>query len=229
MAFPILLVALVLLMIDSLIEVGFVGSTVGYLHKANGGQPFEIVGNGSTVLHLGAKPKHLSVDQGHTSNGAAGTALILVGVFGCIVLWHQNRLNRSSARPSSTIFLAWIGMTVLSFLLTTAALIYTFLITEETSGQNIDLSNPALNSNTVVGYPLDKWTPETWYTAVLQLPFVHEDEKSGISSHLKMMRGWRWNLIPLFLLGLTIVILAVMELLKIRRRQKGISYSTVKA
>jgi hypothetical protein len=91
MASKLLYILLPILMIDSLLEVGFIGSTVGYLHK----DPiFSIVGSQGSTLHLLAKPKNLSLNQGHTSNGAAGTALILVGLLGLLVLSCRGRLER---------------------------------------------------------------------------------------------------------------------------------------
>jgi hypothetical protein len=95
MNYPVFFALLALLMVDALIEVGLIGSTVGYLHKDNGGRPFEIAGNNSENLFLWPKPAHLSIDQGHTSNGAAGTALVLVGVIGCLVLWNLRRSEQT--------------------------------------------------------------------------------------------------------------------------------------
>jgi hypothetical protein len=84
-------------MVDSLMEVGFIGSTVGYLHK----DPiYSVVGPGDTILHLLAKPENLSLNQGHTSNGAAGTALILVGLFGLLVLSYRKQLYQKVRRES---------------------------------------------------------------------------------------------------------------------------------
>ena len=79
-------------MVDCLIEVAFIGSTVGYLHKDG---IFKVISPNNTHLQLLAKPLDLSVNQGHTSNGAAGTALILVGLLGLLVLSNQPRLERS--------------------------------------------------------------------------------------------------------------------------------------
>ncbi len=96
MAYLLLFVALVLLMIDGVIEVGFVGSMVGYLHHCHGDVPYAINGPvAGQTFQLFPKPKGLVVNQGHTSNGAAGTAVVLIGIGGCIVLWRQRRLERS--------------------------------------------------------------------------------------------------------------------------------------
>jgi hypothetical protein len=113
--------------------------------------------------------------------------------------------------------LFWVVMTVLSFLLTLAALAYTNAITNQTSGQSIDMSQISSDSANVTPYALDTWTPQTWYAAVLQLPFVNEGDKSNIRYYLRISYGWRWNLIPLFLLGLAVIPFAFMELKKSRR------------
>jgi len=92
---PTLIFILLLLMIDSLLEVAFIGSTVGYLHKDG---IFNVVGPNDTTLQLFLKPLHLGTNPGHTSNGAAGTALILVGLLGLLVLSYQPRIERSVSK-----------------------------------------------------------------------------------------------------------------------------------
>jgi hypothetical protein len=84
--------ALGLLMLDALLEVSFVGSMVGFLHDRAG--KFFTIDTPEGPFNLHGKPKGLLVDQGHTSNGAAGTALILVGVLGLLVIWHDKRRAR---------------------------------------------------------------------------------------------------------------------------------------
>ena len=87
-----LYIAMSVLMVDAVIEVAFIGSMVGFLHD-RAGKFFTInAPNGAFDLH--GKPKGLLVDQGHTSNGAAGTALILVGVLGFLALWNDQRRFR---------------------------------------------------------------------------------------------------------------------------------------
>ena len=108
----------------------------------------------------------------------------------------------------------------MSFLLTLGALIYTFIITHDTSGQSIDLSG--LTSPVV--YPYDQWTPQTWYGAVLQLPFVNESDKSGLRNHVRIMEGWKWNLIPLLVIELGVLSLVYVEFVKVikyRGREDG--------
>jgi hypothetical protein len=214
-----LYVAMSVLMVDAVIEVAFVGSMVGFLHD-RAGKFFTIdAPNGSFDLH--GKPKGLLVDQGHTSNGAAGTALVLVGWLGLLTIFYERRrARRTQATNHSGIFIFWVVMTVLSAMLTLAALIYTFVLTAQTDDQTINLTVAAANPEPLM-YPLDKWTPENWFVAVLDLPLARDSDRSKINNNLRLMRGWRWNLIPLFILGVVVAALAVWELVGGRRWRQG--------
>jgi len=243
MALPSLLLPILLgvLAIDTLIEVGFLGSMVGYLHQAHGDVPFQIAATSTTPqFGLYPKPAHLLVNQGHTSNGAAGTALILVSLLGFLVLYIERRdrkrsdidyihvsstndgqgnthtrKSRYSPHSFAWLYPTWIVFTVLSFLLTLSALIYVFVVTHQTdvSHSHIDLSVAASTfasrQGVVFKYPDDTWTPENWYNAVLKLAFVDNNEKGDIRTHVRLMEAWRWNLIPMFLLGLAIMVIAL--------------------
>lgn len=90
-----LFILLGILAFDCLLEVGFIGSTVGYLHKD---KIHEFVGPDGSILHTLTKPLHLHLNEGHTSNGAAGTALILVGLLGIGLLSLENRLQKQVYR-----------------------------------------------------------------------------------------------------------------------------------
>jgi hypothetical protein len=215
MSSNILLSVLGLLMIDAIIEVGFIGSMVGYLHQAHNDVPFQInAPQGS--FQLFPKPAHPIVNQGHTSNGAAGTAFVLVGIGGFLVLWHLRRRERKNVthRPSR-LFLTWTIFTFLSVLLTVTAIIYTFVVTNQTDNQTINFAIASANSG--LPYPEDQWTPENWYKAVLKLPFAEPSQKGDIRFHVHLMTAWRWNLIPLLILGVAVACLAALHVLKDRR------------
>lgn len=244
---------LLLLALDSLLEVAFIGSMVSYLHIAHHDVPFAIAGTATTPpFSLYPKPAHVSVNQGHTSNGAAGTALILVSLLGFLVRLVQKRARALPARhsvtythvrstsdgagnthtrkerrlPSSFAWLepTWVVFTVLSWLLTLSALVYTFVVTKQTRGSRIDLkvgaATYAARAGPLFPYPADKWTPETWFRQMLTLGFVDAQEKGDIRTHVRLMEGWRWNLIPLFLLGGAVMVLAVLGWLE-RRKEGG--------
>lgn len=85
--------ALVVLMIDSAIELSLISSMVGYLHRSGANKyPFDL-GDGTSAV-INAKPAGLLLNEGHTSNGAAGTALVLICFGGFLVLWHQRQRER---------------------------------------------------------------------------------------------------------------------------------------
>jgi len=211
MAIPLLplAAALLFLMIDSAIELALVSSMVGYLHRSGANQyPFIDTGTGNVAL-INAKPKHLLLNEGHTSNGAAGTALVLISFGGFLVLFLQHRRARNNSDPHrpSRLFLAYAVCTILSFLLTVAALGYTFSVTHSTSGQSINPIVAAQHQSHA--YPDDQWTPENWTKALLALPLTDPKDVSYLHHWLGVMKGWKWNLIPLFFASLLVMVLSV--------------------
>ncbi|KAJ9661824.1 hypothetical protein H2198_001789 [Neophaeococcomyces mojaviensis] len=217
-----LYVAIGILMVDSIIELSFVSSMVAWLHR-RAGRSFDIgYNNSSFPLH--GKPLHLLADQGHTSNGAAGTAFVLIGMGGILVLWMRSRPNLWKKGFVKILYHFWLVMTVFSALLTLAALIFTFIITNNHAGQTIDVAYAStLNDQPYpnqVAYSLNKWTPENWFSAVLQLDLVHASDRSAIGIRVHVMRGWRWNLIPMFIIGLAVAALAFWDAFNRRRNMR---------
>lgn len=101
MSFLPLFIALIILMFDAALEMSFIVSMVWFLHH-DAGKAFTIdAPNGTFDLH--GKPKNLLVNQGHASNGAAGTALILVGFGGLIVLFYERFRARKVCNRASFI------------------------------------------------------------------------------------------------------------------------------
>jgi hypothetical protein len=90
--------ALVLLMIDAAIELALISSMVGYLHRSGANQ-YPFISDDGSLAFINAKPKGLLLNEGHTSNGASGTALILVCFGGFLVLWHERRRGRRVCSP----------------------------------------------------------------------------------------------------------------------------------
>jgi len=108
-------------------------------------------------------------------------------------------------------------MVVLSWLLVLTALIYTYVLQARTGAQVIDLNVLAENAFPNK-YPLDSWTPENWYKEVIKLPLADESVYGVIRYNLRIMRGWKYNLIAFFLVGLVLTGLVVAELLRSRKR-----------
>ncbi|KAF2184107.1 hypothetical protein K469DRAFT_580474 [Zopfia rhizophila CBS 207.26] len=186
---------------------------VSFLHdqKDNVGT-YEVNWPGNTV-QLVVEPKHLWTDQGHESNGVAGYGFFL-GLFGLYVAWRQR--SRQGKGPSKT-FLALFILQLLAVLFTLSAIIFVFLVTNQTNGQHI--SPDIARSN--VAYPADKWTPETWFKAVLELPLVDQHHHDNIDSKVTNMVAWRWILIPIFLADVLAFSITSAEMLKQRKGAKS--------
>ncbi|KAI0113429.1 hypothetical protein F4814DRAFT_346622 [Daldinia grandis] len=209
-------VSIGLLIADSVIELAFVSSMVSWLHRtASKGFLFNY---GGSTYPLAGTPDHIMTDQGHTSNGAAGTAFVLIGVGGMVALllrsWSQNKNGRSRTFAQSIYYL-WVSLNIPALLVTTGALAYVFAVTKAHEEQSIDV--PLATTLNGSNYPLEFWTPQNWFSAVLQLDLV--DARDDIESHARVMRGWQYNLIPMFILQLSVTILAVWEFFGWRRQE----------
>ena len=229
-----LLVLVPILMVDAILEMSLVSAMVGFLHGRSR-KPWDIISPDGSTFEMKGHPHVLLENQGHTSNGAGGTAFILIGFGGLLAIWLQKRqirtagpsemksvcnanmLQTGSTKPSA-IFTLWVVLSILSVLLTLGALIYTFILTSDYAGQTIDQALLAANPYPHK-YPADKWTPENWFSAMLhQLQFVHDSDKSTLRTQVDIQRGWRYNLIPLFIIGLATACAAVYEWLSLRRQ-----------
>ena len=164
---------------------------------------------------------------------------MLVGFGGILALWLERRARKKvriylPTHPSSDgadgrtkwdktspAFYIWAVVVLLSWLLTLAALIYTFVETSKTGGQAIDLAVAQANPPPAK-YPDDRWTPENWYAAVLDLPLVSDDQRRVIGGNLTNMRAWRWNLIALFIFGSVLLVLVALEIFRLRRRDSQV-------
>lgn len=210
---------------------------VAFLHGYGSG-PFQVLSGSSTFL-LAGHTANLIINQGHTTNGAGGTAPVLVG-FGSIIALILERRARNKVniftthqypfiidclanvlvRQSSTFFYLWAVIVVLSCLLSLSALIYTFVEAGITDNQGVSIA-VAQQNVAPARYPLDRWTPENWYLAVLELPLMNARNKNVIIGKLRLIRGWRWNTIPLFLPGLLLAILVAAEVIRGRKVRRG--------
>lgn len=205
--------ALLLLSIDAAISLGFVSSMVAFLHTKGGG-PFEVENPAGGTFQLRGEPANLITDQGHTTNGAGGTALVLVGFGGIIALLLESKSRKKSGK-SSPLFYVWAVVVILSWLLTLAALIYTFVVTNMHRHQTIDL-DIAVDSFPEK-YAKDSWTPENWYSAVLDLDLVNDADVNVINHNLRLMRGWRYNIIVLSFLNFILMDLVILEIARSRK------------
>jgi hypothetical protein len=198
--------ALALLMVVAIIELSFISYMVAWLHGAASGT-FSFKFDGSTY-ELKGEPKNFIVDQGHTSNGAAGTSFVLIGTGGFLILSLSSRPNPS--RISKLLYQSWLVVNVLSLLLVLSALIYTFVVTNNHKGQTINAGHAAkLDGHSK--YDIDSWTPQNWYSAMLKLDLADSSQRSDIQHHLRIIRGWQYNLIPFFIVHLAETAIALWD------------------
>ncbi|ROV97997.1 hypothetical protein VMCG_07026 [Cytospora schulzeri] len=212
-----------LLMVVSIIELSFISATVAFLAK-RASHTFDVVYHGTTFPVSGT-PAKILVDQGHTSNGASGTAFVIVGCCGTLALWLRGRPgyhNKSiGGYFSKGWYRLWLVLNVPALLLTLGALAYTFAVTRSHEGQRIDLD--VAQGFDGAAYPLQEWTPQNWFNALLKLDLASGSDRDDIDSHYKIARGWEYNLIPFFIVQLVQTALALLEAMRLRKadRQAG--------
>lgn len=92
MAFVPVFATCLLLAAVSVTEVGLVSDMVSFLHIQKWFVKTYQINWPNESIPFGALPAHLWLDQGHTTNGAAGYGFVL-GVFGLFVAWRQRNRN----------------------------------------------------------------------------------------------------------------------------------------
>ncbi|PVH96721.1 hypothetical protein DM02DRAFT_731001 [Periconia macrospinosa] len=211
MGFLSILISNALLSALSIAELGLISSMVGFiLDQKHHVRTYTVDWPDQTVqLVVLPTDKNLWTDHGHASNGLAGYGFFL-GLFGVIVAFRQR--SRVGKPPSKTL-LALIILQILAVLFALAVLIFVFVVTYETQGQRIQESI----ATSGVPYPADKWTPETWFKAVLELPLADKQRSNMISRNVTIMVAWRWILIPLFLLHVLALGCSVFEYVRQRK------------
>ncbi|KAL5115450.1 hypothetical protein ACEQ8H_006672 [Pleosporales sp. CAS-2024a] len=184
-----ILVSNIVLSALSIANLGLISSMVGFLlDQKHHVHSYEVNSPGLT-FSISVEPAHLWVNQGHTSNGVAGYGFFL-GLFGIFVAWRVRR-----AASPSVLATALLVLQLLAVLFTLSALIFVFVVTNQTKGQKIQY--PIAANNQGQNYPDHKWTPETWFKAVLDLPLAHQEKHDEIASKVTNMVAWRWMLIPI--------------------------------
>jgi hypothetical protein len=92
MAFVPVFATCLLLAAVSVTEVGLVSDMVSFLHIQKWFVKTYQINWPNESIPFGALPAHLWLDQGHTTNGAAGYGFVL-GIFGLFVAWRQRNRN----------------------------------------------------------------------------------------------------------------------------------------
>ncbi|KAF2803396.1 uncharacterized protein BDZ99DRAFT_468347 [Mytilinidion resinicola] len=211
MAFLPIFLSCLLLSILSITNLALISSMVAWLHIQKTQVKSYAINWPNDSFHLQALPEHLWLDQGHTSNGVAGYGFFL-GLVGLYVAWRQRK--RDGRGPSKTL-LGLVILLSLAVVFTLVALAFVFTVAHDTKGQTI-LSSVAKAG---VKYPAHKWTPATWYKAVLKLPLADGSVRSDIKSHVTNIEAWEYMLIPIFLTDILALGIAVTAMMKQRKGQ----------
>ena len=102
----------------------------------------------------------------------------------------------------------------LAVLFTLSALIFVFLVTNQTRHQSID----AAVVQPDVPYPQHHWTPETWFQAVHALPLADDGVRRDIARHVRNMQAWKWMLVPIFIVDVAALVDEALEWFTQRKR-----------
>ena len=207
-----LFLAVAVLMVVGIIELSFISSMVAWIHRSAAYTSFTIRNDEST-FELTGMPKHPLVDQGHASNGVAGTVFIVVGCGGIVALWLSRKPDFRRTKFVHFYYTFWVAASVLAWVYTLATLVYVFVVTNAHKSQSIDVgvASALTGSLDEKRYPIEEWTPQAWFAAVLQLDIVDQGLRSDIESHLRVMRGWLYNLIPIFLVQTLATVLIILD------------------
>lgn len=220
MAFLPIFLSCSLLSALSISNLSMISSMVAFLHIQKTQVETYVINWPGGPFDLAALPKNLWLNQGHVSNGVAGYGFFL-GLLGLYVAWRQRKRD---GRGASKTLLTLCILLLLAVLFTLCAIIFVFDVTNATKGQTI-LSSVAKPN---VHYPDHKWTPETWYKAVLDLPIAKDSVRSDIHDHVKVMEAWKWMLIPIFMTDNLAFSIAVTALMKQRKGQRSEEYPAEK-
>ena len=106
-------------------------------------------------------------------------------------------------------------MLLIGTIFSLSAFIFVFVVTYQTTGQRI--REPIAINAVGLNYPAEKWTPETWFRAILDLPLADGAQHAQIKSRVRNMEAWRWILLPLLLVYITASYIVVTTWLRQRR------------
>ncbi|KAF2027191.1 hypothetical protein EK21DRAFT_72579 [Setomelanomma holmii] len=210
-----LLISNVVLSALSIANLGLISSMVGWLlDQKHNVHSYRIDYEGGP-FNLNVEPAHMWADQGHESNGVAGYGFFL-GLFGMFVAWRVRKptILTTAQRPHKTLT-ALLILQFLAVLFTLTAFIFVFAVTYQTNDQHIRA--PVAANNQGVNYAEHKWTPETWFKAVLELPLTDSDKRDEIDSKVTNMVAWRWMLLPIFIVDIIAFGVTTMAWLKQRK------------
>jgi hypothetical protein len=125
----------------------------------------------------------------------------------------MHRSNKSQ-RPLK-LLTALLVLQFLAVLFTLSALVFVFVVTNQTTGQSIRI--PISANSQGQNYAEFNWTPETWFKAVLDLPLADKHTRDEIDSKVTNMVAWRWILVAILVVD--VIAFGVTTLAWLRQRR----------
>lgn len=178
-----------LLLIDATIELALVGTTLTWRNGQTSGW-FDIA-RGESIHNIYGRPPEEYAIPTYISLAAAVVAFVLIGLGGVLCFILQSGLDLSRRLWTRVIYGLWIVLLTPSAVLTLAALTLTWLVNDSIGG---------LDSLSII-YSDGPWTLEIWLNAILQQKLIHERDRDEIDRQVAIIRGWRINLVSLFIIG----------------------------
>lgn len=216
-----LYVSMALLMVSAILEMAFASATVQWLISITAEQrqyPISFYHNDDIISYLPAVPMRLDTIPGHVSNAIGGTNLVLVGFLGIIALVLRSRKTFQTSRLSKTWYHIWILLLTISALFTSVGLIYVYTSITAYTDPSIDGSGLISSDDQYRPYPYDNWTLLSWFSAVANSRFRNASDENDVVRHLQLIKGWIFNIIPLFLLCWTVLGLRIADGMLTRRQ-----------
>lgn len=226
-------ITLGLVMLASALELSLISATVAYLAQLDK-RTFTVSSSTTsspspptTTTTIHGLPATLLVDQGHTANGAAGTALVLLGLGGVLALHLRSRARYHHATGARgalarAVYRLWLGLTVPALLLTLGALAYVLAVTrmhDDDAGQMAALlDHDHDNGNGGVVAVLGTWTPQGWLGALARLDVA---DRAALRVQARVARAWEWNLVPFFGVQVGMTVCAWLDARR-RRGERGV-------
>ncbi|KAK4889994.1 hypothetical protein LTR49_028757, partial [Elasticomyces elasticus] len=205
--------------LDAVLEVVFVASMVIWVRKPPSRTVMVDTYDGTVTLS--EHPRRLLAFPGHIANAAAVITLLTAGLgvaalfstrSGPMYRTHSKNVLQGRSATQRRIYGLWRNSCIIASLMTLIALTATFTLHGALTQQSIqiaDIPRERTDMKTSL-YPQGIWTPEHWLTAVSQLsrltgePYLHASH-----AYLRLIRGYRWNLIPLLSLNGAMCICAI--------------------
>ena len=202
---------LVLLLADAIAELCLIGTTVAWLSGVEDHHfPLHVA---NRTVHVRALPASLSVAGGHLANAVAGSLIVLISGAGLLLMYRRALQGCNVAE--GPLWFVWLALSACTGILAIVALGLNVFAITKTGG-------PHPSDETVLDRASDDlpfigdWTLYGWLCWLLSQPLASDHYRESIRTRVLVVQAFTWNLIPLVLL----VLLVLLCSLKVRRAKQ---------